>query len=174
MLTNMMIIDDDGDDRWSVHFSSVSWPIGWSGGHEGPIRRDPLPAFPAGSPCEQFWHGQECPLFDVVHPAFPLLTTELPTFQGALKDGSGVAVAVCDMSNHATRQFTPSFQFPAQRSRGWPLAGGQWIRSALPGPAKSALLAASSSKMCLGRELIARYCRHNVWLWLKLVHCGWE
>ena len=51
---------------------------------------------------------------------------------------------------------------------------GQWIRSALPGPAKSALLTASSSKMHLGRELIARYCRHNDWLWLRLSHHGWE
>ena len=37
-------------------------------------------------PCEQFWHGQGCPLFDVDHPAFPLPTTASPTLQGALKD----------------------------------------------------------------------------------------
>ena len=28
---------------------------------------------------EQFWHGQGCPFFDVVRPAFPLLTTASPT-----------------------------------------------------------------------------------------------
>ena len=54
--------------------------------------RDPLPVFSAGGPCEQF-----CPLFDVVHPAFPLPTTASPALQGALKDGFGEAVVVCNM-----------------------------------------------------------------------------
>ena len=36
--------------------------------------------------CEQLWHGQRCPLFDLVHPAFPLPTTASPTLQHALKD----------------------------------------------------------------------------------------
>ena len=49
------------------------------------------------SPGEQFWHGQGCPLFDVVHPAFPLPTTASPTLQGVLKDGFGEAVVACDM-----------------------------------------------------------------------------
>ena len=49
------------------------------------------------SPGEQFWHGQGCPLFDVVHPAFPLPTTASPTLKGALKDGFGEAVVACDM-----------------------------------------------------------------------------
>ena len=44
----------------------------------------------------QFWHGQGCPLFDVVHPAFPLPTTASPTLQGAIKDGSGEAILVCE------------------------------------------------------------------------------
>ena len=35
--------------------------------------------FSAGGPCEQFWLGQGCPLFDVVHPAFPLPTTASST-----------------------------------------------------------------------------------------------
>ena len=48
--------------------------------------RDPLPVFSARGHCEQFRHGQGCPLFDVVYPAFPLPTTALPTLQGALKD----------------------------------------------------------------------------------------
>ena len=42
------------------------WPIGSSGGHEGRFSRDLLPVFSAGGPCEQFWHGQGCPVFDVV------------------------------------------------------------------------------------------------------------
>ena len=36
-------------------------------------------------------------VFDIVHPAFPLPTTVSPTLQGALKDGSGEAVAECEM-----------------------------------------------------------------------------
>ena len=52
-------------------------------------------SFSAGSPCEQFWHGQS--LFDVVHPAFSLPTMALPTLQGVVKDGFGEAVVACDM-----------------------------------------------------------------------------
>ena len=77
-------------------FSSVPWPVGSLGGHEGQFSSDPLPVFSAQGPCQQFWHGQGCPLFGVVHPAFPLLTTVLPTLQGALKDGFGEAAVVCD------------------------------------------------------------------------------
>ena len=68
-----------------------------SGGHEGQFSRDPLPVFSEGGACKQFWHGQGCPFFDVVHPAFPLPTTASSTLQGALKDGFGEAVAACDM-----------------------------------------------------------------------------
>ena len=78
-------------------FSSVPRPIGSSRGHEGRFNRDPLPVFSAGGLCKQFWHGQECPLFDVAHPAFPLPTTASPTLKGALKDGFGQAVVACDM-----------------------------------------------------------------------------
>ena len=46
--------------------------------HQGRFSRDPLSAFSVGGPCEQFWHGQGCPLFNVVHPAFPLPTTASP------------------------------------------------------------------------------------------------
>ena len=49
----------------SVQFSWVLWPNGWSMGHEGWFSRYPLPVFSAEGPCEQFWHGQGCPLFDV-------------------------------------------------------------------------------------------------------------
>ena len=46
----------------------------------------------------QFWHGQGCPLFDDVHPAFPLPAVLSPIFKGALKDDFGEAVVTCDMS----------------------------------------------------------------------------
>ena len=47
--------------------------------------------------------GREgCPLLDVVHPAFSLLTTALPTLQGALIDGFGEAVTACDMPKPCT------------------------------------------------------------------------
>ena len=52
--------------------------------------------FSAGSSCEQFWHGQGCPLFDVVHPVLSLPTTASSTLQGALKDGFGEAVVGCE------------------------------------------------------------------------------
>ena len=78
-------------------FSSVPRPLGSSGGHERRFSRDPLPFFSAGGPCEQFWHGQGCPLFDVVHPAFSLSTMASPTLKGALKDGFGEAVVASDM-----------------------------------------------------------------------------
>ena len=48
--------------------------------------------------CEQIWHGQGCPLFDVFHPAFPLPTMASPALQGALKDDFGEAVVVHDMN----------------------------------------------------------------------------
>ena len=71
--------------------------LGHWGEHEERFSSDPLPVFFAGDSCEQFWHRQICSVFDVVHPAFRLLTMALPTIQGALKDGSGEAVMVGDM-----------------------------------------------------------------------------
>ena len=41
--------------------------------------------------------GQGSPLFNAVHPAFPLPTTASPILQGALKDGFREAVVACDM-----------------------------------------------------------------------------
>ena len=76
----------------SVQFSSVPWPIGSVGEHEGRFSTDPLPVFSAGGPCEQFWHGQGCPLFYVVHPTYPLPTKALPTLRGTLKDDFEEAV----------------------------------------------------------------------------------
>ena len=49
-------------------------------------------SFSAGGHCEQFWHGQGRPLFDAVHPTFPLPTTVSSIVQSALKDGFGKAV----------------------------------------------------------------------------------
>ena len=81
----------------SVQFSSVPSSVGSSEDMtdmNDEFIRDSLPVFSAGGPCEQFWHGQGCPLFDVVHSAFPLP----PTLQlGVPKDGFGEAVAACDM-----------------------------------------------------------------------------
>ena len=70
---------------------------GIEGGHEERFSRDPLPIFSAGGPCEHFWHGQGCPLFDVAHQKCPLPTMASPTFQGALKDDFGEAVVECDL-----------------------------------------------------------------------------
>ena len=85
--------------QYSVPFSSVPWSIGSSGGggaggggHERRFSRDPLLVFSAEGHCEQFWHGQGYPRFEVVHPAFSLPTPASPTLQGALKDGFGKAV----------------------------------------------------------------------------------
>ena len=80
-----------------VHFRSVPSPTGSSGRRDGRFSRDLLPVFFAGGPREQFWHGQGCPLLDVVHSAFPLPTTTSPTLQSALKDGFEEAVVTCDM-----------------------------------------------------------------------------
>ena len=81
----------------SVQISLAPWPIGSFWEREGRFSRDPLPVFFAGGPCGQIWHGQGCPLLDVVHPAFPLPTTASPTLQGALKEGFGEAVVAGDM-----------------------------------------------------------------------------
>ena len=64
----------------------------------------------AGGHCEQFWHRQRCPLFDVFHPAFPLPTTALPTLQDALKDGFGEAVMACVMPEPCKFKFLDSCQ----------------------------------------------------------------
>ena len=80
----------------SVQFSPfIDWVLE---GHEGRFSRNPLPVFSAGCPFEQFRYWQECPLFDVIHPAYPLSTTASPSLQDALKDGLGEAIMACDMS----------------------------------------------------------------------------
>ena len=62
---------------------------GWGGGHEGQFSRNSLPVSSVGSHCEQFWHMQGSPVFDIFHPTIPLPTTASPTLQGDLKDGFG-------------------------------------------------------------------------------------
>ena len=59
--------------------------------------RDNSAVFSAAGPCAQFWHGQGCPLFDGVHPAFPLPTMLSPNLVLALKDWFKETVMVCDM-----------------------------------------------------------------------------
>ena len=51
----------------------------------------------AGGHHEQFWCGQGRPLFDTLHPAFPVPTTASPTLHGAPKDGFGEAVVARDI-----------------------------------------------------------------------------
>ena len=77
----------------SVQFSSS----GSSGGHEGRFSEDSLAVFSVGGPCEQFRHGQGCPIFGFVHPAFILPTTASPTLHGATKEGFGEAVMARDL-----------------------------------------------------------------------------
>ena len=85
-------------DGSSVQFSPLTyWVVGGVRGHDGRFSRYPLPVFSAGGPFEQFWHGQGCPLFDVVHLRFLLPTTALPALQTAPRDGFGEAVVACDI-----------------------------------------------------------------------------
>ena len=56
-----------------------------------------FPVFFAGGPREQLWHGQGRPLFEALHPAFPLPTTASPTLHSSLKDGFGEALVACGM-----------------------------------------------------------------------------
>ena len=59
----------------TIQFSSVQ-SLDWlgrrgEGGRDmGDFSRDPLPVFSARGPCEQLWHGQGCPVFDLAHTAF--------------------------------------------------------------------------------------------------------
>ena len=71
-----------------LHAHTLNWlsvhspdKLGHQGGHEGWFSREPLPVFSAEGLCEQLWHRQGCPLFDVGHPVFPLLTTCFPFFK---------------------------------------------------------------------------------------------
>ena len=48
--------------------------------------------------------------FDVVHPAFPLPTTALPTLQSVQKDGFGEAVVACDIPEPCKFPFPDSWQ----------------------------------------------------------------
>ena len=45
----------------------------------------------------QFWHKQGCPLFYVVHPAFPVPMTASTTLEGASKVDFGEAVVAFDV-----------------------------------------------------------------------------
>ena len=78
-------------------------------------------------PCEQFWHGQGCPLFDVVHSASPLLTTPSPSLQGTLKDGLAEALFACNMPDICSSK-TCYVRTYAHRKRAIP---GQMLTSPL-------------------------------------------
>ena len=81
--------------RWDElgQLSSVPQQTGSSEGPDGRFSRDPLPVFSAGGPCEQFWHGHGCPLFDVVHPAFPLPISVRPLCSDTYTQTSKVSAA---------------------------------------------------------------------------------
>ena len=76
----------------------------------------PLQPFRQEVLCEQFWHGQGCPLFDVVLPAFPLPTTASPTLPGTLKDGFREVFVACDMPEPCK---FPSLDSSCQRRFQW-------------------------------------------------------
>ena len=67
-----------------------------SGGHDRRFSRDFLPLFSAGGCCEQFWHGQKCPLLCCSSSISSAdhSVTHLPK---STKDGSKEAVMACDM-----------------------------------------------------------------------------
>ena len=44
----------------------------------------------------QFLHGQRRPVFDVIHPAFPVLTAASSSLQDALKDAFEEAVVFAE------------------------------------------------------------------------------
>ena len=107
----------------SIQFSPMTDQVGFGfffwGGHKRLFIRDPLPVLSAGGPCERLWHGKGCPLYDVVHPAFPLLTMVSPTLQGALKDGlerlsSHVTCLILTVAR--TMWYVWSWQLPEQVS----------------------------------------------------------
>ena len=85
-------------DQFLYHFSSDSPLTAWVvGGHEGLFSIDSLPIHSVGGHCEQLRRGQECPLFEVVHPGFPLPTRASFALKGTLKDGCGEAVMARDV-----------------------------------------------------------------------------
>ena len=88
--------DQDCAIKDSLQFSPLTeWVVGevcvGCGGAWRWFDWDPLPVFSAGHHCEQFWHVQGCPVFDIVHPAFSLPTTASPILP------EGEAVVACDM-----------------------------------------------------------------------------
>ena len=56
------------------------------------------------------WAVLACPLFDVVHAAFPLRTTASPTLQGVLKSVFGEAVVACGIPEPCEFRFLDSCQ----------------------------------------------------------------
>ena len=65
----------------SVQFSLLTNRV--TGGGVGGMRksRDPLPLFSAGDPCEWFWHGWVCPLFDPLKVPWRMVLERLLWFE---------------------------------------------------------------------------------------------
>ena len=76
----------------------------------------PLPVFSAEGHREKFWHGQGCPLFDVVHPAFSVPTMAPLTLQGSLKERLSWRVTC---PNHASLHPLTVVIGGSCGSRGW-------------------------------------------------------
>ena len=72
----------------------IDWVIG---GTRGTIQQRPSSSLFCRKSLWAFWHGQICPLFRDVHPAFPLPTMVSPTLQTALEDGFRETVVTCNM-----------------------------------------------------------------------------
>ena len=86
----------------SVLFSPLTdWIVGGAEGGGGGMKDDTaeilFQSFLQEALVSSFWHGQGCPLFDVVHPAFPLPTRASPTLKDAPKDGFVEAVVPCEI-----------------------------------------------------------------------------
>ena len=86
--------------RSSVQFSPLTdWVVGGGGGGMRDDSAELLfQSFLQEALVSSFWHGQRCPLFDVVPQAFALPTTASPTLQGALKDDIAESSMACDIS----------------------------------------------------------------------------
>ena len=62
------VVSPGGFDTFDTSVQSLDL-LGHGEGVTDIFSRDLLPEFSAGGQGEQFWHGQGCPLFDVVQPA---------------------------------------------------------------------------------------------------------
>ena len=97
-------------------------------GRQGKMRDDSTEilsqTFSAGGRCEQIWHGQECPLFDVVHPVFPLpfLVSSMLLKCWTLARGMSKVTSQCPRDTDAILQFEVHFRLIPEVSAKSPLS----------------------------------------------------